>query len=682
MTDRPLATILTIDDEAVIRQSISLFLENRGYAVLSAGDGKSGLEVFRNEKPDVVLVDLRMPEMDGLDVLDVLTKESPGIPAIVVSGTGMIADAVGALRRGAWDYLLKPIEDMAVLLHAVERALERSRLIRENQAYQQGLEEQVAKRTARLEATNRELAHEIEVREQAEAALRKSEKLLSKAEEIAHLGSWELDLRSDRLSWSAELYRLFGLDPETTSLTLEQMLDRIHPEDRNYYSHRMDLVKAEGSVEFEYRLVQPDGTIRWVWGQAETSCDEAGELARVYGTMQDITDRKRAEEEKAELQKQLHQAQKMEAIGQLAGGVAHDFNNMLTVIVGNAQFLRRKVADDEASRTSLEMIENAVQQAAGVTRSLLTFGRKLPTEKKPVNLCRLIDESTRMLRRVLPASVELVTEICAEPPIWVSADPTQLQQVLMNLAINARDAMPAGGTLRVQITPAGPHDVGQLAEAVGPTASFVRWVVSDTGTGFSPEAQSHLFEPFFTTKPRGQGTGLGLSIIHGIVKDHGGRVEVDSEPGHGATFTMVLPCIEPASAEEQGSAPADVARGSGEMILLAEDDKYVRAIMVSTLRMLGYNMLCVEDGPAAIEAYRHNRRRIRLFIFDLDLPGRSGLACLREIRADSVDTPAILVTGNVETDLAEECDHHTHLLRKPFPMAELGQWVDRLLRER
>ncbi len=381
-----------------------------------------------------------------------------------------------------------------------------------------------------------------------------------------------------------------------------------------------------------------------------------------------------AEEDREALQEQLHQAHKMEAVGQLAAGVAHDFSNLLTVIRGHADRAGTMLAGENRARKELEQIQEATHQAADLTRALLTFSRKLPAEKKPIDLCAVVQESERLLRRVLPAAVQLEVDAACESPLWVNADQTQVHQVVLNLAINARDAMPDGGTLRVALSSMVESDIGDLPEAPDSGGSAARLVVADTGVGMSPEVQTRIFEPFYTTKTRGQGTGLGLSIVHGIVKDHGGHIEVRAEVGKGTTFTVVLPCIRSGAVAEPVRSATITPKGRGELILLAEDNQHVRGIIASTLESLGYNVTLAEDGITALGIFAQHDKEIRLLILDADLPARSGPDCLRELRDKGVKTPAIVITGNVDFE-SSELDDETVLLRKPFGMPELASTV-------
>jgi signal transduction histidine kinase len=392
-----------------------------------------------------------------------------------------------------------------------------------------------------------------------------------------------------------------------------------------------------------------------------------------------IIERIRAEEARAALQQQLHQAQKMEALGQLASGVAHDFNNLVTVLLGHVAAAKAELDADHRARGALDAIERATNEAGGVTESLLKFSGKLPAEKRPLDLCAAVEESARLLRRILPPAIELVVDTSVHQPVWVSADSTQLQQVILNLAINARDAMPEGGTLRFAVSVDGSPDVDASPDAADRAAAVARLRVTDTGVGMPSGVVARVFDPFFTTKPRGQGTGLGLSIVQRIVEDHGGSIAVESQEGVGSTFTVSLPCVEPGAAQDVPGFPRGVPCGNGETILLAEGNQHVRAIVSTTLQTLNYQVLPVADGGALLDSFTQHADRIQLLVIDLDLPVRKGLDCLREIRASGACPPAIVVASAVDADLEDQLAEGVVLLRKPYQVAELAGLVGRVL---
>ncbi|HEX4086397.1 MAG TPA: ATP-binding protein [Chthoniobacteraceae bacterium] len=374
--------------------------------------------------------------------------------------------------------------------------------------------------------------------DRAAAELRQSEARLKEAERIANIGYWERDLAADRITWSEQTWRIFGLAPREAPLSQAELAERIHPDDRQLQKDALAAVmQDDGNYDVEYRIVRPSGEVRYVHMRDGIVRDPSGRPVRTFGTVQDITERRRLEE-------QLRQSQKMEAIGQLAGGIAHDFNNMLSVVQMSTSLLLH--AADNLSpmvKASLEDIMAATERAANLTRQLLMFSRREVTKARDVNLCEVVESMAKMLRRILGTDIMLETQTPAGVPA-VRADPGLVEQVIMNLAVNSRDAMPAGGQLKIAL-----DTVEIPAPRVTPNrrpspGRFVRLSVRDTGSGIPPEVQSRIFEPFFTTKEAGKGTGLGLATVFGIVEQHGGWIEVESEVGKGTGVLVYWPARE------------------------------------------------------------------------------------------------------------------------------------------
>ncbi len=417
-----------------------------------------------------------------------------------------------------------------------------------------------------------------------------------------------------------------------------------------------------------------------VWIAASPLFDENGTRVGAIESVRDISDFKQSELERQDMEQQLHQAQKMEAVGQLAAGVAHDFNNLLTAILGNVDLARTLAGANGEIAAVLDTVAAAARQATGVTRSLLTFSRKLPTDKHPTDLSDVVDESVRFLRRTLPASMELIAEKESSDELIVDADATQLQQVILNLAINARDAMPEGGRLTLFLGPVGtpPPELADRPEQAG--AGWVRLVIGDTGVGMSEEVRTRIFDPFFTTKTRGKGTGLGLSIVHGIVDVHGGTIRVESEEGRGTRFEIYLPRIPAEATSGPAAAESEVPRGQGELVLLADDDRFVRETTVMMLETLGYVVEQVEDGASLVAQAERRQEAVDLLIVDVDLPRGNGLDCLRALRERGVRAPAIVITGSATEGILLEDIADSRVLRKPFQLRRLAKVVRETLR--
>ncbi|MBI5864242.1 MAG: PAS domain S-box protein [Planctomycetes bacterium] len=395
--------------------------------------------------------------------------------------------------------------------------------------------------------------------------------------------------------------------------------------------------------------------------------DETGAIINFVAVKRDVS-REQA------LENQLRQAQKLEAVGQLAAGVAHDFNNLITALYGYAEMGRSVLPEGHQAIAALNGILSVSQQAAGLTKSLLTFSGRSQPAVEPLQVCLLVTETAKLLKRMLSKKIEFQIEIPRDDPLWVRADRVQLGQVLINLALNAHDAMPDGGTLRLSVAKRPPLDGADAA-----AEASVAIAVADTGIGMTPDVQARIFDPFFTMKSRGRGTGLGLAIVHGIVKEHGGHIEVQSQPGQGSTFTVVLPTIPAVSSESDSEQAAEPLRGHGEPILLVDDDEYVGALLATELERQGYAVVTAEDGDAALRRWRERRGTLRLLVLDYDLPRRNGGECLRVIRDAGDTTPAIIISGAVQVNRLVE-GTGAQILHKPFKVAELVELASRTMR--
>jgi PAS domain S-box-containing protein len=394
---------------------------------------------------------------------------------------------------------------------------------------------------------------DITGRQRQEQALREVRQRLAEAQAIAHVGSWEWDIADDHVRWSDELHRLFGV-PGDVRLVYESFLDLVHPDERE----RVEAVIGEAvterrSYEFEARVIRADGEERNFFCRGHVLTDDEDQPTRVVGVAQDITDRVRAERERDRLEAELHHAQRLESIGQLAGGVAHDFSILLSVILNYAASVKDRAGDPEIKEDAAE-IERAAERAAALTRQLLTFGSRDVARPAILDVNEVVHGVANLLRRTIGDQITLELRLADE--LWrVRADQGQLEQVLVNLAINSRDAMTSGGVLRIETW---------NVEGRGGRGPRVRIVVRDTGTGMPADVREHAFEPFFTTKPAGHGTGLGLATVYGTVNSAGGSVTIESEEGSGTQVTVELPAVTNSvpAADAPANAPEAVADGN------------------------------------------------------------------------------------------------------------------------
>jgi PAS domain S-box-containing protein len=639
---------------------------------------------------------------------------------------------------------------------------------------------------------------------QTEEALRDKERKLAQAQRIAHVGHWENDLDTGRITASDEVYRIFGLRPQEDLQTWAAWQEHLHPEDRSLRAAAIAEALRQGPhYEAEYRVLRPDGDVRVVHSEGEVARDEAGRPRRLFGVVQDITEGRRAHQaqraaeqrlhhvvasspavlftlrveggeirgidwmsenvaamlgyrpdetrgadwwlsnihpeecdgvlaqfraeilgrdhsaaeyrfrhkdghycwlrgetrllrdgagqpcevvgslaeitERKRLEDQFRQAQKMEAVGFLAGGVAHDFNNLLTIIAGYSELLLPELAPIDPRREMVAQIRQAGEQAAGLTRQLLAFSRQTVLEPRVLDLNEVVRENEKMLRRLIGEDVHLTAVLdSALRPVKVDAG--QLGQVIMNLAVNARDAMPTGGELTIETANV---ELDESAAALGPEARpgrYARLTVTDTGSGMTPEVRAHIFEPFFTTKGPGRGTGLGLATVYGIVKQSGGFISVYTEPGRGTAFKIYLPVVAERVAAKSHPGLKPLARGT-ETILLAEDADAVRAMVRLVLQQSGYTVLEARRGAEALRLAAEHAGPVHLLITGVVMPEMGGRElvermarlrpALKVLYLSGYTQDAVVRHGVLQADVA--------FLQKPFTMAALTNKVREVL---
>ncbi len=401
--------------------------------------------------------------------------------------------------------------------------------------------------------------------------------------------------------------------------------------------------------------------------------------AGVVMVVQDVTSSKRAEEEKARLENHLRQAQKMEAIGTLAGGIAHDFNNMLAVILGNAELAMDEVRGDDGVARNIEQIVKASKRARDLVRQILTFSRKNEAGKSPLKLTPLIKETHRLLRGTLPSTIRMNLDLRTERDS-VAADPSQIQQVLMNLATNAAHAMQEkGGELTIGLAHAHFKEASSTPDGELPPGTYVKLTVRDTGKGMAEETRRRIFEPFFTTKPQGEGTGMGLAVVYGIVRSHEGAITVRSSPGRGAEFTILLPHAGEAAAEEAREPEAPC--GGRERILLVDDEPLVLDMTFRLLEELGYGVATARNGIEAFRLFCDDPSRFDLVITDQTMPEMTGIALANRLLKKRKDLPIILFTGYSETASADEAKEAgiREFVMKPLLKREVAETIRRVL---
>jgi PAS domain S-box-containing protein len=643
--------ILVIDDNPAIHEDIKKILCSRarldpemaeskallfgessapsvetGFELDSAFQGEEGLEMVRRANSvgrpyALAFVDVRMPPgWDGVETINRIWKNHPDLQVVICTAYSDYSweEMVGQIGKTDNMVVLKKPFDNIEVLQLAHAMTEKWSLNREVKGRLNRLDQLVTQRTSELQTTNDQLKvandrlkEEIAERMQVEKALRLSEERFSKAFKASPIPLAIQSLREEKF-----------VDANSGFLALagyarEELIGH-QPEELNLWSGFEDNSAVLRQLHSQMSIRSLPCKLRTKAGQVRETLLSA-ELFQledepyILTIAQDIT-------EQLKLERELRQAQKMEAVGQLAAGVAHDFNNILTVVQGHASILRAGKPPESGDCKSLDVILAASQRASKLVRQLLTFSRRHILQARPMGIGEVLSPLADMLPRVLGENITVKVIVPRTPPA-INADAGLLEQILMNLSVNARDAMPHGGQLTilaeaVEVLP----ETARISPEARPGRFLVVSVI-DTGTGIAPEVLPRIFEPFFTTKPIGQGTGLGLATVYGIVKQHEGWVEVQSQVGKGTTFRVFLPACKTAASESAAAAESQPAKGGNERILVVEDEDQVRDYVVQLLKSAGYTVLSAPTGAAALDEFGPRAQDIDLVITDMVMPG-------------------------------------------------------------
>ncbi len=601
-------SVLVVDDDTQMLKTIKDILRLRGYSAVIAATGREALKVTSEmtDAPAVALVDLQLPDMDGIELIGRLREIAALTEVVILTGNASIDSAVRALRENSNDYLLKPVQP-ELLVGTIERAGERWQ------------------------------------RHRAELAMSESEERLRLI----------FDHVSDALFIADDSGRIIDANPAACALS-SQSLETIRA-----LTMAEVLPESSPQVQSDHRVLDVRSTA-------------FAPRVLVY-TVRDLTRQRKLED-------QLVQAQKMEAVGQLAGGVAHDFNNLLTVIMSYSSMLLADMGANDAVRGDIQEISDAAQRAAALTRQLLAFSRKQVLQMRAVNVNAVVTDVEKMLRRLIGEDIRLTTHLDPELAL-INADPGQLEQVLINLAVNARDAMPRGGDLTITTDNAELSDEHGERHLGASPGSYVMLAVTDTGSGMTKDVQQRLFEPFYTTKGVGKGTGLGLATVHGIVKQSGGDVYVYSELGHGTTFKVYFPRLTKAEPATTTSEHRAIARGGSETVLLAEDDEAIRTLGARVLGSLGYNVLVARTGGEALRIVAEHKGRIDLIATDVVMPEMNGSQLVERVLEARPGIRVLFMSGYTDDEVMRRgvIDGQTAFLQKPFTPDLLAHKVREVL---
>lgn len=582
-----LKTILIVDDDQALADNLNDILSDEGYQLFSAANCADALALADEKNPHVALLDLKLPDDTGINLLIQLKENHPDCICTLMTAFADVDSAVTALAQGAFHYLQKPVRPIE-LINLLARIFEI-----------------------------------IEIRDQkrlAEEKLRESEKRFRTLFESAQDAIYIKDTNSNYTLVNPSMERLFGLNAK----------DFIGRTDKQIFNSEMweETRKVENHV-LKGEIVEAE-KVHWIKQTKRTFhsikvplISPTGEITGLCGFERDLTSTK-------QLEAQLLQAQKMEAVGILAGGISHDFNNLLQGILGYTQILLSKKETGDADYEKLKEIERAGQRASDLTKQLLAFGRKVELNPRPLDIHQVIKQVAKLLQRTIPKMIHIDMEL-ADPIFTVNADPGQLEQVLLNIGVNAKDAMPDGGRLLFKTENVDPDATFRKVNLGDDIRPYICLSITDTGSGMPDDIIEHIFEPFFTTKRTGQGTGLGLAMAYGIIKNHGGHLACHSAPRKGTTFMVYLPAIDATVQAEMEDPPIPIVRGEGETILVIDDEAFLRDLAKDMLTMNGYQVITAVSGEEGLEQYQKHHTSITLIILDLIMPGMGGKQCLTEI---------------------------------------------------
>jgi signal transduction histidine kinase len=509
---------------------------------------------------------------------------------------------------------------------------------------------------------------------QSVVALAESAERLKLATRAAGLGIWDWDPVKNEAVWDDGMYPLYGVDRETFSVTFDSWLNMLHPDDRTRIQERVALaLQGKKEYEIDYRVVLPDGLTRIMRTVGEVIRDNDGKALRMIGTTEDITDKKR-------LEGQLLQAQRIESVGRLAGGVAHDFNNMLGVILGHAELGLLHLDPAHPACASLAEIRKAAERSAALTRQLLAFARKQEVQPTVLDLNEAVTALLKMLQRLIGEDILLAWQL--GPELWqVKMDQSQIDQILVNLCVNARDAIKDTGRITIEtknIIIDADYCAAHLEAAPG---EYVRLTVSDDGAGMDKQTLTHIFEPFYTTKELGKGTGLGLATVYGAVKQNNGFISIYSEPGQGSTFSIYLPRHAGGSGQVQAEYAEVPAPRGQETILLVEDEAAILEIATRILEKQGYTVLAASTPGEAIRLAREHAGEIHMFMTDVIMPEMNGLDLSKNLLAIYPHMKGLFMSGYTADIIASHgvLEEGVHFIQKPFSLPNLAVKVREVL---
>ena len=654
---------LVIEDKPDVQQSLVLYLNASSHDITITKNGADAIQQLHQQPFDIIFLDIVLKDMPGSTFLSEVKIIAPETITIVMTPGNATKAGIDAVRAGAWDFVITPITDASLIDIAIHRCLERKHLLDEKKQYQEHLEEAVTERTYQLRKTNETLSREIQERTLAEKKLRLLVTAMEQTAEAIVITDTE--------------HRVQYINPAFTTISGFDANDMIgqninilksDEQDACAFIELWDALKQTKDWKGRITNRKKDGSIYHADIIVSPVRDIKGKVTGYVSVQRDIT-------KEVELEKQLRHAQKMEAIGELAGGIAHDFNNLIQAIQGYTDLVMEDLTPEDPRHEDLQQVMKASDSATTLVRQLLTFSRKQPVELKDVDLHTLITRLIRILHRLLGEHIELNLQLHHDTPI-IYADPGQIEQVLVNLCINARDAIRDGGIITIRTTII---DVDE-PEPERPVLDKGQWLIlsiEDNGSGMSADVSTRIFEPFFTTKAEDKGTGLGLAVVYGIIKKHNGHIDVTSELDKGSCFNIYLPIADKVNIE-QTQTPSVISELAGnETILFAEDNELVRTITCRDLRNAGYTVIEAENGEEAIQLFSQKSDSFDIAILDVVLPKTNAKVVYKTIKKTRPEMPVLFSSGYAQHILKKHqlIEDSFVIINKPCPSRELLKLV-------
>ena len=689
--------ILLIDDEPTIRETFCQYLKNNDYHVVVAEDGDDGLDIFRTGNIDLILLDLKMPGKDGIQIMLEAREHDKHIPVIVISGSADIKDVVNAMRQGATDYLMKPVDNMSILFFSIERGLERARLQRENLEYQTKLEQKVHEKTEEIKRVNNRLREVVEsskrllgcgeINESGRVILEEFGRHMNAGGgSIYQVMEDGLQLLHSLDPGHAEAFLPFPLrvgSPFAKALNTNEPFYTVNIRSdtsintSGYHNYRDDSVLF---FPIQDRISKTIAIIALHNKQDPPFISQDREVGTILASFAgELIQTARVESELRRSENHLLQAQKMEAVGTLAGGIAHDFNNILSAIIGYTDLSLYSESLQPDIRKNLEQIQRAGSRARDLVQQILSFSRAEEYQHVAVDISPIVKEVVKLMRAAIPSNIS-ITERVEKGLGSIMVEPTRIHQVLINLCTNAAHAISdRGGEISISCTSLPRHEYPEELEKFD-SEYCLCMSVEDNGCGVEPAAISRIFEPYFTTKQKGEGTGLGLAVVHGIVTKSGGMIKVSSEPGKGSIFTLYFPFAEKIPRAVPGIIEAGLPSGS-EKILFVDDEVTLGDVAGEILGKLGYKVEILNSSVEALARIRAYPEYFDLLITDQTMPVLSGVELAREALELKPGLPVILYTGFSTAIDGEEARKMgiSEFLMKPVSMEELARVVRRIL---